>query len=229
MRRRLAPTKPSLDRNGNPTKWSIDRLDGRERVYSYVASVMAAFFAVFIYFAESTTSPLPPEEGAVHAPDHTHRRSGLRRRPAGHHLARAPGPGRASWPCSPSSASPTPTSSSACPFLVLAVWLLYRSYKIQKEARPASRPNVPPGRPAGATAARRRAEAAAERRAGGRPGGAEEGPAGPEGNKRYTPKKPAPTRSPTAQAVVARAPGGQGLRLNSHWSRPGRFRSRQRR
>ena len=32
-----APAKPSLDRNGNPTKWAIDRLDGRERVYSYLS------------------------------------------------------------------------------------------------------------------------------------------------------------------------------------------------
>ena len=79
------------------------------------------------------------------------------------------------------------------PFLVLAGWLLYRSYKVQKEAtnkvradRAAGITPVDTTRPGRAprpnpTTAR---------------GSRSKGPALPEGNKRYTPKKPTPPPPP---------------------------------
>ncbi len=77
------------------------------------------------------------------------------------------------------------------PFLALAIWILYHSYKIQKEtsaklraARAESRAN---------RSAPARAEAGSTKtRAGSTKKGRASGPARPEGNKRYTPKRPPP-------------------------------------
>ncbi len=81
------------------------------------------------------------------------------------------------------------------PFLALAVWLLYKSYRIQREAsaklraaRAESAPRSASTRTAGgstASAARTSRPAAKGR--------GKKGPATPEANKRYTPKRPPPT------------------------------------
>jgi hypothetical protein len=74
------------------------------------------------------------------------------------------------------------------PFLALAVWLLYRSFKVQREASAAARA----ARAEGATG-----RPAPSSRASGRPASSGRGSraktkSGPEGNKRYTPKRPPP-------------------------------------
>ena len=76
------------------------------------------------------------------------------------------------------------------PFLVLAVWLLYRSYKFQKEATAkCAMANGPPARrpPRPSTGAATRPPKAASRER-----LAPEGPGPPEANKRYTPERPPP-------------------------------------
>jgi hypothetical protein len=82
------------------------------------------------------------------------------------------------------------------PFLVLAVWLLYRSYKYQKEAAANRRAAMadgptPTSPPRGRGSAARTAPSArtAPR---GATGSAKRGPATPEANKRFTPKRPPP-------------------------------------
>ncbi len=184
-----APAKPSLDRNGNPTKWSIDRLDGRERVYSYISSFMAAFFAVFLYFSETDNAHFHVKKGqftpqttlivgvvcAIALLVTTY----LGRRALVGFVALFTFLGFSNT-----------DFVAGLPFLLLAVWLLYRSYKIQKEVTARIKSERAAGPSIAATARPSRAEAAADRRAGGRSGGRKKGPAVPEGNKRYTPKKP---------------------------------------
>jgi hypothetical protein len=80
------------------------------------------------------------------------------------------------------------------PFLALAVWLLFRSYKFQKEAavaakaatadRPGSSRSGPT--PSGTSGTRAGSSRGAAR------GSASKAPARIEANKRYTPKRPAP-------------------------------------
>ena len=88
----------------------------------------------------------------------------------------------------------------ALPFFVLAIWLLYRSYKVQKEitARVRAAKGIP-ARPAGRSGAR---EAPAPRTRTPAPGRAApprksaKGPAKPTPNKRYTPKQPSAPAPP---------------------------------
>jgi hypothetical protein len=84
------------------------------------------------------------------------------------------------------------------PFLVLAVWLLVRSYKFQKEAAATRRAAMADGAAAPRSGARggRATSATTSTRSGSTrsspKGTAKKGPATPEANKRYTPKRPAP-------------------------------------
>jgi len=167
------------------TKWAIDRLDEREKRYSLVAAVGAAAFAVSIYLDETNNKRFRLAKGQL-TPQST-LVVGLicaalllgaallgRRAPVGF-VALFTG---ASF------------SSSffflGLPFFVLAVWLLYRSYKVQRDANTA------------ATAAARSsgpAPARTSRAAPARTGGArKKGATGPQANKRYTPKRPPPPK-----------------------------------
>jgi hypothetical protein len=185
-----APARPGLDRNGNPTKWSIDRIDPRERIYCYLASFMAAFFAVLIYVAESNNTHFHLKKGqftplttlvvglvcAVLLTGTTY----LGRRALVGFMALFTFLGF-------SNSNPV----VGLPFLLLAAWLLYRSFKVQKEITARIKADRASG--AKATAPNpSRADAVAARRAGGRTGGRSKAPPAPQGNKRYTPK--APTR-----------------------------------
>ena len=184
-----APTKPTVDRHGNPTKWSIDRLDGRERVYSYFAAFMAALFAILVYVVESGNKNFHVKKGQF-TPD-TILIVGLACAVA---LIVTTYLGRRALVGFVALFTFLGFSNSSffvgLPFLLLAVWLLYRSYKVQKEVTArikASRTSDTSGSPAARPS---RADAAAARRAGGRTSGRSKGPAVPEGNKRFTPKKP---------------------------------------
>jgi hypothetical protein len=94
------------------------------------------------------------------------------------------------------------------PFLILAVWLLYRSFKVQKqytEDVKAKRIDAPlPDRPA-------REAAGARSPAGTKGPKGKKGPAGPEPNKRYTPKAPArPAPPPPKQTWLERRAARSG-------------------
>jgi hypothetical protein len=88
------------------------------------------------------------------------------------------------------------------PFLVLAVWLLVRSYKFQKEAAATRKASIAAGGtstragPRGTRGTRGTAASAGSAKSGaGRStakGTTTKGPAAAEANKRYTPKRPAP-------------------------------------
>lgn len=165
-------------------KWAIDRLDNREKRFSFAAAGGAALFALTIYFAETSNphfrlakNQLTPQGsltvGLIAA--------GLlvattiigRRAPVGF-VALLTG-----------AAFGGSFFFLGLPFFALAVWLLYRSYKLQRETaanvRAASRsgtgPSSGPRQPSTASVTR-------NRRA--------KGPATPSANKRYTPKRPPP-------------------------------------
>ena len=192
-----APTKPSVDRNGNPTKWSIDRLDSRERLFCFAAAAMAVVFSVLIYVGESHAKH--PVHGKQSLSPATGLLLGLA---SGVALAVTTRIGRRALvgfvALFAFLSFGTTSSIVGLPFLVLAVWLLFRSYKIQKEATAKLRTDRAAGKtPAPATTRTSRAEAVAARRAAGRPPGRSKKPAAPEGNKRYTPKRPTPPPPPT--------------------------------
>ena len=96
------------------------------------------------------------------------------------------------------------------PFLLLAVWLLYRSYKVQKEVTARIKAERAAGPATAATAARpSRAEAAAARRAGGRSARQDEGTGRPRGEQALHAEEAGAPRTAAAEAVVARAAGGR--------------------
>lgn len=170
------------------TKWAIDRLDGRERRFCFSAAAAAAVFGVVVYVIES--SP------------HFHRVKGQlspqtvltvglvggallfgatllgRRAPVGF-VALFLG-----------LLFSNSTLFLALPFLVLAIWILYRSYKIQREATAEARA----ARTESATARARpdRLSGGAKRSGVASTKGRKSGPARPEANKRFTPKRPPP-------------------------------------
>jgi hypothetical protein len=74
------------------------------------------------------------------------------------------------------------------PFLALAIWLLYRSFKIQREASAAARATPTESSSGRATTAR----AAGKPTSPSRGSRSKSKTALPEGNKRYTPKRPPP-------------------------------------
>jgi hypothetical protein len=185
--------------DGKSTKWSIDRLDGRERLYAYLAGGIAAVFAVLIYVVETNDKHLKLTKGQF-SPMTTlvvglicavllFVTTRIGRRALVGFVAMFTFLGFQSTGL-----------FLSLPFLILAVWLLYRSYKVQKEAtarikaeRAASGSDPRPGRPARAPrAAATSGKAAAESRS-----ARKKGPPIPEGNKRYTPKKPTPPPIPT--------------------------------
>ncbi len=81
------------------------------------------------------------------------------------------------------------------PFLVLAIWLLVRSYKFQKEAAATRKAAMADGTSTSRSRSRGSAATASTGSGNGRSsskGTAKKGPTTAEANKRYTPKRPAP-------------------------------------
>jgi hypothetical protein len=199
---RAAPKTRPLDRlrsnapsaKGKPlkwdrsTKWAIDRLDDRERRFSFIGAAGAALFGTIIYFSE-TNAHKPLAKGQV-SPQTT-LLLGLgaaallliatligRRAPVGFvalftFLALGPIPG--------------------LPFLALAAWLLYRSWKVQREASANVRSaRSESSRSASSGSNPSRAIASKGPNTASSKSARQKGPAGPEANKRYTPKRPPP-------------------------------------
>ncbi len=187
------PATPATGRGGVPTKWSIDRLDARETLYCYIASAVALLFTVIIYVDETTNKHYHPAKGQF-SPS-TALLVGLVISVA---LAVTTRIGRRALVGFVALFAFLGFNGSGglvgIPFLVLAGWLLYRSYKVQKDATAKVRAEreAGGGTPAaeaarGSGSGRSAAEARAARR---------KAPTGPEANKRYTPKKPAPKAVP---------------------------------
>lgn len=180
-------------RSDRSTRWAIDRLDQRERRLSFAASGVAAIFGVVVFLIERSPhfhrvkGQLSPETILV---------VGLvggalllgatllgRRAPVGF-LALFIG-----------LLFSNSTLFLALPFLVLALWILYRSYKVQKEASAAARAAREESKGSRSAASRSSggtARGSSRREPGAANKGGRSGPARPEANKRYTPKRPPP-------------------------------------
>jgi hypothetical protein len=186
------PDKPSVDKRGNPTKWSIDRLDGRERIYAYTAAVLAVVFSLIIYFEEHPAKHVA--HGKSQLSPVTSLLLGLA---SGIALAVTTRIGRRALvgfvALFAFLSFGTVSTIVGLPFLILAVWLLYRSYKVQKAATVKLKEERAAGRGPAPAPRQSRAEMAATRSAA-RSG--KKAPTGPEANKRYTPKKPTPVAPP---------------------------------
>ncbi len=180
------------------TKWAIDRLDAREKRFSFVAAGGAAVFAAIIYLVETQNHNFRLAKGQI-TPQTTLVvgliAAGLliattilgRRAPVGF-VALFTG-----------AAFGGSYLFLGLPFFILAIWLLYRSYKLQKEttarlreagvgprARPSRADRPAPRSTARPAAASRPTTVAEARRARSKKSSA------PVGNKRYTPKRPTP-------------------------------------
>jgi hypothetical protein len=180
-------------------KWAVDRLDGREKRLSFAASGAAAAFGIAIYIEERHNHALAKSQLS---PDWTLILGIL----AGALLLGATLLGRRApvgFVALFTGAMFTgPSLVLGLPFIALALWLLYHSYKIQKEtaakvkaARAESGRSGSPSRMS-ATASRGAGGARGASAARGAPArGAkakDKGPARPEANKRFTPKRPPP-------------------------------------
>jgi len=169
------------------TKWQIDRLDEREKRFSFAAAGGALLFGVLIYLLETQNASFRLSKSQV-TPQTTlvlgFVCAGLlvvttiigRRAPVGFvalftFLAYG-----------------TSAYFLGAPFLFLAVWLLYRSYKFQREAAAnlrAANAEAAKAKPSVTRAAVTSARASQRTTR-------SKGPATPEANKRYTPKRPPP-------------------------------------
>ena len=176
-------------RSARATKRAIDKLDDRERRFSLIAAGGAVVFGVAIYFFETENKNFRLAKGQL-----TPQTSLILGFVCGGLLLFATYLGRR---------APvgfvalftflmfgTSTLFLGMPFLVFACWLLYRSYKIQKDSAAtirAERSGATSG-PAGPSAGTARPA----RPSAGGAGGRKKGPVKPEANKRYTPKRPPP-------------------------------------
>jgi hypothetical protein len=187
-----APPRRQRTPGVSSAKTAIERLDPRERRYSFIAAGGALLFGVAVYFLE--------KDGHVHfsknpdAPLTTF----ILGAACGALLLGATWFGRRALVGFVALFTflvfGTTSLFLGVPFLALAVWLLHRSYKIQKEAAAAAReargatPSSPRARSSDGPARSSRSGSPKATRAGTR----DRTPARPEANKRYTPKRPPP-------------------------------------
>jgi hypothetical protein len=177
---------------GVSTKAAIERLDQRERRLSFAAGGASVLFGILIYVVQThakthvSKSPDAPVTTLVLALACGGLLLGAtflgRRAPVGFVALFA------------FLIFGTSSILLGAPFLALAVWLLYRSYRIQREAASKLRAARPETTPRSASTRKSGASTASSSRTS-RPapkGRAKKGPATPEANKRYTPKRPTP-------------------------------------
>jgi hypothetical protein len=184
------PSGTEPGRSARSAKWAVDRLDSRERRLSFVAAVGAALFGVLLYLYETQNKNFRLAKGQL-----TPQTTLVLGLVCGGLLFGATFIGRR---------APvgfvalftfllfgTSTLFFGLPFLVLAVWLLYRSYKVQKEATAKLRAERAEGS-ATTTASGRNGTRPSSAPRSSTAGSRKKGPAKPEANKRYTPKRPPP-------------------------------------
>lgn len=184
------PDQTGSDRakSSRTTKWAIDRLEGRERLLSFVASGAAVLFGVTIYLAETNDKHFRLAKGQL-----TPQTTLLLSIVSGVLLLGATFLGRRAPVAFVSLLIflmfGTTSFVVGLPFLILGGWLLYHSYKIQKEATAKLRATK---NDSASSNSDRRAGAAPARPA--RVSNSRNGKATTtrsEPSKRYTPKRPA--------------------------------------
>ena len=128
-----SPRAGETGRSEPSSKWAIDRLDERERRFSFVASAGAVLFGVVVYLAETENSKFRLQKGQL-----TPQTTLIVGIAAGALLFGATLLGRRAPIGFLALFTGIAFSNSffllALPFLALAIWILYHSYKIQKEA-----------------------------------------------------------------------------------------------
>jgi hypothetical protein len=180
--------RPAPGSSYRSTKRAIDQLDQRERWISFLAGAISIFIAALVYEAETSNHHFRLQKGELTSP--TRLIMGLavgallvgatlwgRRAPVGFVALFAGATfGQTSLPL-------------GIPFFALAIWVLYRSYKIQRQASDTLRAARIEDRTSRQAQASPRGASASvpSKRSGGK------GPARPTGNKRYTPKRPPPS------------------------------------
>ena len=180
-----------LRRSARATKRAIDKLDDRERRFSLIAAGAAVVFGVAVYFFETENKNFRLAKGQL-----TPQTSLILGIVCGGLLLFATYLGRR---------APvgfvalftflmfgTSTLFLGLPFLVFACWLLYRSYKMQKDSAAKIRAERTGTTSGSATAKGGAGPVRPARPAAGSAGGRKKGPVKPEANKRYTPKRPPP-------------------------------------
>lgn len=197
-----AVSTPDIGRGSDRSvKWAVDKLDGREKRLSFAGSGASAAFGILIYLEEKHNHNFHLAKNQL-APEWTL----ILGIAAGVLLLGATLLGRRApvgFVALFTGAMFTGSSLIfGLPFIALALWLLYHSYKIQKETAAKVRAaRAESGRSGSAS----RLSAASSRGAGGARGASaakgapargakakDKGPARPEANKRFTPKRPPP-------------------------------------
>lgn len=181
---------------GLPTKSAIYRLDARERRFSFAAAGGAAIFGTIIYLMETNNPNFHLKKGQL-----TPQTSLILGLAAAGLLLITTLIGRRAPVGFVALFTFLAFGSNlllGLPFLAFAFWLLYRSYKIQRETAT----NIRAAQAGSATkrastsrssAARSPSSRSAVKSTGKRD--RKKGPATPEANKRYTPKRPPPPTS----------------------------------
>ena len=180
------------------TKRAVERLDGRERRFSFIAAAASLIFSVTIYIVDTSNKHFRLSKGQL--TPQTTLILGIvfavliaaatwygRRAPVGFVVLFT------------ALAFQAYSLVIALPFLGLAGWLLYRSYKIQKESAGvarAARAEATASRTADRGTTKSRAPSGSGRATAATKKGKATGPATPEANKRYTPKRPPPPPIP---------------------------------
>jgi len=166
----------------------MERLDPRERRYSFAAGLAAVLFAAIIYFSETRNHSFRLAKGQL-----TPQTTLLLGLAAGVLMGIATYSGRRAPVAFVGLFSFFIFSNGGgivvgLPFIGLAGWLLYRSYKIQRQERDRTR------EARGTPTARDRPKDAPARAAPSRQTSParKKTPARPEANKRFTPKRPPP-------------------------------------
>ena len=170
------------------TKRQIEGLDGREKLFSFAGAALSLVMGVVIYLTETHNHHLRLTKGQF-TPQTTLLLAIVfgvlllvvtiigRRAPIGFVSLFA------------FLSFGTTSFAVGFPFLALAAWLLYRSYKIQKKAAATSRVALAKG---GGNVPASGSKLPAAPARGSTRGARSKGPDTPEPNKRYTPKRPPP-------------------------------------
>ena len=172
--------------NARSTKKQVERLDERERRLSFAAAGASALIGIVIYIAETQNKHFRLAKGQL-----TPQTTLLLGIAFGAVLVAATLFGRRALVGFVALMVFLVFGTryfAGVPFLALAAWLLYRSFKIQKEANAALR--AAKAEKSATAPARSRSAAVSARAA--KKTGSKKGPSMPEANKRYTPKRPPP-------------------------------------
>jgi hypothetical protein len=175
------------------TKWSVDRIDEREKRFSFIAAAGALVYGVVIYFTETqdahfrlAKNQLTPQTALIIglvAAALLFVTTLIGRRALVGFVALFTGFAFTNaykyW-------------IVALPFLAFAFWLLWRSYKVQRQASMDLREARAEAAKGRSSPASRASASSAKASTGTGSKAGSKGPARPQANKRYTPKAPPP-------------------------------------